>query len=391
MGMTIWRWAAGVAVGCLAATVVFVPFPPTVPRAWGSTPPAALAKELNDLKQASSAAYAAVRSYRTAQALDRWSAAASTGETTLVRIDRSVPPAIAKEVHRNATEQWATLGTPVSSARAEVFVYLDTTTIPRVADSTAGRRVLEARRFTDVAFALPGATDDRRCVTLVRLRGTSPTHVAALRSQSLIGVCGFFGAFGLPGGEIRRWLAATSYHVARRSDWSVARAPATDASSLYAISEPAGRCLTGDKAGCSTALRLGAGRSAEAGVPESPLAWVLDAGSLPNVTSVANASSLGDAEGQLLADVVRSVGPERFARFWQASAKPDAAFQAATGLSLDDWTAHWLARTYGAPSARPGVRFGDLVWLAALAPFALVIAVRPRDRVLLDPRFTRRT
>ena len=391
MGMTIVRWTAGVAVGCLAVTVVLVPFPPTVPRAWGSAPPAALAKELNDLKKASSAAYAAVRSYRTGQALDRWSAAASSGDTTLVRIDRSVPPAIGEEARRIATEQWASLGTPVSSARAEVFVYLDTAAIPRVADSTAGRRVLEARRFADVAFALPGATDDRRCVTLVRLRGTSPTHIAALRNQSLIGVCGFFGAFGLPGGEISRWLAATSYHVARRSDWSVARAPATDASSLYALSEPAGRCLTGDKDGCSTALHLRSGSSAEARVPESRLAWVLDAVPLPNATPAATTSLLGDTEGQLLADAVRSVGPERFARFWQASAKPDAAFQAATGVSLDDWTERWLSRTYGAPSARPGVRFGDLVWLAALAPFAVIIAVRPRERVLLDPRFTRRT
>jgi anti-sigma factor RsiW len=100
---------------------------------------------------------------------------------------------------------------------------------------------------------------------------------------------------------------------------------------------------------------------------------------------------LGGAEEQFLADAVRWMGPERFARFWQASAEPGAAFQAATGVALGDWTAQWLARTYGAPTARPRVAVGDLVWLAALAPFAVVIAVRRRERVLLDPSFARRT
>jgi len=101
------------------------------------------------------------------------------------------------------------------------------------------------------------------------------------------------------------------------------------------------------------------------------------------------APSLGNAEGQFLADAVRSVGPERFARFWQASAEPGAAFHGATGVSFDDWTQRWLVRTYGAPGARPGVAVGDLVWLAALAPFALVIAVRPRERVLVERSFSR--
>jgi hypothetical protein len=390
MGMTLLRWATGLALGCLAVTVVLVPFPPTVPRVWEAAPPAPLAEELSGLTRAASAAHLAVRSYRADRALDRWSAAAPKSETTLVRIDASVPPTIAEDARRVAAEQWAALGTPVSGTHAQVFVYLDTTTIPRAADSTARRRVLEPARFADVAFALPGATDNRRCVALVRLRGVSPAHVAALHSQSLIGVCGFFGAFGLPGAEIGRWLAATGYRVARRSDWSVARAPATDASSLYGLSEPAGRCLTGHRDGCSKALRLGVGASAFGRPPENRLAWVLDVAQPPNAAGASTVPSLGDAEGQFLADAVRAVGHERFARFWQASAKPGAAFEGATGVSFEEWTKRWLARTYGAPSARPGVHVGDLVWLASLAPFALLIAVRRRERVLLDPRFVGR-
>ena len=42
---------------------------------------------------------------------------------------------------------------------------------------------------------------------LVRLRGVSESHVDALRSQSLVGICGFYGAFGLPGSGIQDWLS----------------------------------------------------------------------------------------------------------------------------------------------------------------------------------------
>ena len=385
MGVTFWRWTAGVAFGCGALAVVLLPFPPVVPETWASAAPPQLAAEIRKLTEAAGDAQAAVRTYRSAQALGRWAAATRRADPTLVRLDASVPTSIAATVERVVTQQWASLGTTVSAKHAEVFVYFDSTSIARSAESSS-RRVLEPRKLVDVVFALPAATDGQRCVALVRLRGSSPTHLTALQSQSLIGVCGFYGAFGLPGAGIEAWLVGSGYRFARQSDWSVARAPATDASSLYTLSEPAGRCLTGDGASCNAALRLTGSATTRPAPSGSRVAWVLD-GSASAGGSVSR--QLGDAEGELLADAVRSVDPERFARFWQAPSEPNAAFYSATGMRLDAWTQQWLARTYGEPPSRPSARVRDLLWLAVLAPLALAVAARPRQRVLAEWLFAR--
>jgi hypothetical protein len=204
-------------------------------------------------------------------------------------------------------------------------------------------------------------------------------HIDALRGQSLIGVCGFYAAFGLPGSGIETWLARSSYRFARRSDWSVARAPATDASSLYGLSEPAARCLTGDPDGCRNALRLASAAGSREPEHGHRLAWVLD-GAIPlNATEPA---SLGYADDELLADAVRSVGADRFGRFWRSASAPDTAFLAATGIGMEQWTQRWLTRIYGAPPPRPSARVADIVWLSIVAAAALLVARRPRERVL---------
>jgi len=379
MGVTTWRWSAGVAMGCAAIAAVLLPFPPTVAETWTPAAPPPLAAELAKLTQAAGRAHAAVRSYRAAQALDRWSVARSGADTTLVRVDRSVPESVAVPARAIALEQWASLATPVSAQHAEVFVYVDSTSIPRADDAATTRRWLEPRRLVDVAYALPGATGGRECVVLVRLRGVSATHVDALRSQSLIGICGFYAAFGLPGDGIQAWLARSNYRFARRSDWSIARAPATDASSLYGLGEPAARCLTGDPGACRNALRMESRYATRAPQPVHPVEWVLDAALPPNVTAPA---LLGNADDELLADAVRSVGPDRFARFWRSASGADSAFISATGGSMEQWTQRWLTRVYGAPPARSGARAGDMVWLSIATAVALFVARRPRERVL---------
>jgi hypothetical protein len=93
-------------------------------------------------------------------------------------------------------------------------------------------------------------------------------------------------------------------------------------------------------------------------------------------------TTFGIAEDQLLADAARSLGAERFRQFWRASAAPDTAFLAAAGVGLDEWTQQWLSRTYGAAPSRPSVRTRDVFWLAIAAPLTLLIAARPRQRIL---------
>ena len=377
MGVTTWRWSAGVAIGCAAIAAVLLPFPPTVAETWTPVAPVALRAEIAKLTQVTGQAHAAVRSYRAAQALDRWSTARFGADTALVRVERSVPESVAVQARAIALEQWAALATPLSAQHAEVFLYVDSTSIPRADDAVAARRWLEPRRLVDIAYALPAATGGRECVVLVRLRGVSATHVDALRRQSLIGICGFYAAFGLPGDGIQAWLARSNYRFARRSDWSLARAPVADASSLYGLSEPAAHCLTGEPRACRNALQLEQRYATREPQSGHRLAWVLDAAPPANATPF-----LGDADDELLADAVRSVGPERFARFWRSVSAPDSAFLTATGGGLERWTQRWLTQVYGAPPARPTARVGDMVWLSIAAVVGLVVARRPRERVL---------
>jgi hypothetical protein len=301
-------------------------------------------------------------------------------------MDTSVPLAAITGVRAVIAEQRAALGPRTSGVHAEVFVYVDSTEIPRASNSgvTPRTRTLEPRALVDVVFALPEATDGERCVALVRMRGSSPAHIAALRRQSLTGVCGFFAAFGMPGGAVGEWLAATNYRFARRSDWSVARAPAIDATSLYGLNDAGGRCLTGQPRGCLDALRIGDAPGSSA---SGRRASVIDPGA-PVYAGDARTryAALGSAEDELLADAVRSVGPERFARFWKSTSGPDAAYLAATGTGLESWTQQWLGRTYGTVGDRPSVRVRDIAWIALVAPLLLVIAARPRERVLADAR-----
>jgi len=383
MGMSFWRWGASVTAACVAVAFMVLPFPPVAPRAWESTDPAPVLKEFGKLSEDAARAHVAVREYRATQALDRWSATPNRRDTTLIRIDPSVPPNVAATVRSIVAEQWASLGIAPSAAHAEVFVYLDSTAIKRAGDTLTSRRVLEARRFVDVVFALPPATDGNRCVALVRLRGSTSAHLNALRSQSLIGTCGFFAAFGNPGAGMAQWLAAARFRLARQSDWTVARPPATDESSIYSLSRPAGECLTGSSSRCDDALLTNAAAGQLVGLPARRLAWVLDPGTSWDVPSVRREPiTLGSADGQFMADVARSLGPERFKTFWQGAGSPTVAFRAAAGMELSQWTQQWLTRTYGAVEARPRVRVRDVFWLVIAAPLVLVVAARPRQVVL---------
>jgi hypothetical protein len=384
MGVTIARWCIAVAAVCTAIAALALPFPDPRPQQWVSGAPAPLASEVANLVRASGNAYAAVRRYRSEQALDRWREASRLDDTTLIRIDATVPAAAREAVRTVASEQWASFAQHASGAHAEIFVYVDSSSIARADVAKASRRPLEPRRFLDVSFALPDAVDGARCVAIVRLRGTSKAHLDALRNESLVDVCGFFAAFGMPGAAIRAWLGAEHYRFARRSDWTVARAPAIDASSLYALGERGGGCLTGRLGACDSALGLEKAALVLPRIASDRMPAVLEAARPGQVPSGLARPTLGDAEGELLADMVRDIGPERFRRFWRSDAPPDAAFVAATGEPLAIWTRRWLDRVYGPAPQPPAPHLRDVVWLALAMGLAALIAARPRQAVLAE-------
>lgn len=57
--------------------------------------------------------------------------------------------------------------------------------------------------------------------------------------------------------------------------------------------------------------------------------------------------SLGRREPFLLADMVRTLGRERFARFWTSGDAVPVAFEKAAGEPLEQWTSRWIVAQYG--------------------------------------------
>jgi hypothetical protein len=381
VGVTPSRWfGAAVIVGLLA---LLLSLSLDVRREAAPVSSDPLAVAVRRLTSAAGDVQLAVHEYRSAQALDRWKRArAADPGVRPARLDQTVPRAIADSALSAVRSQWSRLGAQ-SPLNAEVFVFVDTSTIPRADAAAASRRSIEPRRLVDVSYALPEVTDGDRCVVLVRLRGTSPAHLAAVHAQRLIGVCGFYAVFGMPGDSVRSWLRATGHAFARQSDWHVARAPVIDATSAYALHPDAARCLTGETRACHVTLGVGAERES------GPVR--LDSSFAESVLRAVTASPdgwqqqrAGEHQGRYLADVVRDLGPERFARFWHADGSVEAAFAAAAGVDLAAWTETWLARTYGAVPDRPSVRTRDVVWLAVAAPLLLLAAARPREQLLIE-------
>jgi hypothetical protein len=270
-------------------------------------------------------------------------------------------------------EQWQRAGNLASSTHAGVFVYFDTSAIPM--PPARESRSVDVRRTADVWYALPQITDGERCVVLVRVRSAAIAQLTPLRERSLLGPCAYYAAFGQPGPNVRRWLEATDYRGARQPDWDRPRAPAVDASAIYALGSEAGRCLTGSRAHC---------RKAIGGVPGDTTRIRVVDGNSSGEARGGRTIALGEASTRFLADAVRELGPSRFASFWSSNMSTDSAFLAASGVSLDQWTAQWLERSYGAPRSMRVVRARDLLWLAVALPLLVLIATGRRERVLTE-------
>ena len=93
--LTIWRWCAGVTLGCAGVAVALLPFPHGVQHTWVPSPPASLASEIGRFTREAAVARNAVREYRSAVGLERWRLAIAGTDTAAIRIDKTVPAAVA--------------------------------------------------------------------------------------------------------------------------------------------------------------------------------------------------------------------------------------------------------------------------------------------------------
>lgn len=257
-------------------------------------------------------------------------------------------------------------GTP--HVRMLVALVVDTT--PRSPDSLPYRRYVPiSTRGTDL---LPVATDGHTCISVVAL-GTNDARridstgapggdfISWLRREG-IGACAYFGAFGMPGIEVRDWLARRQFDPVRDAGWNVdplaTAAKAMRITRWWNVNLDLVGCAAGDLGRCRATLwkaadadRRGVG-SAEFDVP----------GVVPYI---------GYRSDSYLADMVAHFGRERFQRFWTSDAPVEQAFEAAMGEPIERYTEQWARARIGIPDVGAPTRAVP----ALLAVVASLVAV----------------
>jgi hypothetical protein len=274
----------------------------------------------------------------------------------------------------------------------DVFVVYDTVSeFHRASIGTYG---------TGTDYVLPQATENR-CAVILRI-GKAPkfdwmnTHVfqSEQAAQQLLGPCAFYRAFGLPGKEVDLWLRRRGWAFAGDGSWSEATSSLSLAESLWPtapnmikfdtplteIGVDGSHCAMQQSAACErivfgldTARRsrfafLGQDvlRAPYAPLGEGRLRWY------------SFGKPLGVRQQFLLADMVRTLGRDRFAKFWTSDDAPTVAFQAASGQSLTEWTSHWLADQYGPPPPNGPV---PSVWIMTVSVVLIGIGIFAGIRV----------
>jgi hypothetical protein len=191
----------------------------------------------------------------------------------------------------------------------------------------------------------------RRLHALPRSAPRDPRFEAFM--QNVLGPCAFYAAFGSPGREIRRWLGARRFDLALYPRWESQPAGGPDDyvmldrrqpwfwMQVYQYPPDAIGCLAGRRDGCRTAVLTGAGTTEPPSRIVTTERWWWH-----------QALVGGD---YYLADVVRTVGHERFRRFWGSELPVDTALAAALRTPVGDWTREWQA------SLVPPIRLGPTV------------------------------
>ena len=189
-----------------------------------------------------------------------------------------------------------------------------------------------------------------------------------------LGPCAFYGAYGVPGREMGRWLSGRGFRFALSPEWWTEE-PAPTYWIAY-LDQPPARQPPGWWV--STYAQVSwSGVACYGGEADRCAADVFDSGAIADSQPSVYRPGMEwrdqpffDA-GQYLSDLARTLGPDRFARFWTADVPVDSAVVLATGKPLSEWTLAWARRNgphvrLGAAPAPLDVLTGSLAALLAL-------------------------
>ncbi len=279
---------------------------------------------------------------------------------------------------REATEsilrrQWDVVARHGGRAAAAVSVQLDTNDrtldVPRRLGLGLYLGYSVPSNEHEVCFAIVtvGSRTAQRMDTWVRQHDPDETTLIGYlptTAPELLGPCAYFGAFGMPGSSIRAWLESVIYGPAILPTW-VSDPPSADPSKEYRerLRWPTEYrtvdlypCAAGDRARCRSAVLTPVSDHYSFRFP------IEFATRRP--TGLVNASRfrwaanhpLGLGVRSYLADLLTEMGRGRFEAFWQSDGAVDAAFSAAFGIPIEDWTMKWARDQIGEPPRGPATR-----------------------------------
>lgn len=248
-------------------------------------------------------------------------------------------------------------------------------------------------------YVLPRDSSER-CRVIVHI----PSFAASRRSpltvwrsaetaEQIAGPCLYYRAFGMPGPQVDAWLRTRGWSFAEGGSWNQGSSQAnfgedqgwrdnmplaailgmrTSVPFLYGMSINGVRCVAARVDACDRALlekdRFGPVLLNGTLMSQPFRSWYRDGW---------NARGLGWREWMLLADMVRTVGRDRFGRFWRSNQAVPAAFESATGEPVGEWTTRWAVWQYGALAGMgPGLSRTGGAMTVLLILLALLITVR---------------
>lgn len=248
----------------------------------------------------------------------------------------------------------------------------DSTIRLRVVASAYGETVdlWTAAEATEVL--LPEQTDGRTCLVILpgilQREAEEPAPPGwwrdGLRRQvgRAVAPCVLRAVLGAPGPEVARWMAARGYDLGRSIGWAVGgNAGVEYGNSWYELfdldqtampqllqrivgelpaayqSTATARCASGAPLRCAELITAAPGRHRGTG----PLIRMSE----PELNRL---SGLSGHAPEFISDLIEERGLERFRRFWTSTSPVGAAFSAAYGGSLDDWTRSWVKQRIGA-------------------------------------------
>ena len=245
-------------------------------------------------------------------------------------------------------------------------------------------------------YILPARATDRCIVVLPIGQDMQPQVLAKTlatedAARQIFGPCAYYAAFGQPGARVREWLRGRGGLFALGGSWTqnlavndtadadpyfVRRVYYTDPpTSFFFYSDRAVSCVVGDMRDCEASVL-------DVNPDQNPLA----VGSAMRINyglgpiSRRNGAEFDGRETELFADMVRSLGRERFERFWTSSDPVPAAFQAATGMRLGQWISAWGAERVGpikhGPTFGPTSLIGGLLIAGLCLMWAMFSAKR---------------